>query len=44
METGEIYQKLNAVFENVSDDDSIVVRPEPSADDVDGRDSLTHIR
>jgi acyl carrier protein len=44
METGEIYQKLNTVFEDVFDDDSIVVRPELSADDVDGWDSLTHIR
>jgi acyl carrier protein len=44
METGEIYKKLNTVFEDVFDDDTIVVRPELSADDVDGRDSLTHIR
>jgi acyl carrier protein len=44
METGEIYKKLNTVFEAVFDDDSIVVRPELSADDVDGWDSLTHIR
>jgi acyl carrier protein len=44
METGEIYRKLNTVFEDVFDDDSIVVRPELSADDVDGWDSLTHIR
>jgi len=44
METGEIYKKLNTVFEDVFDDDSIVVRPELSADDVDGWDSLTHIR
>jgi len=44
MESGEIYKKLNTVFEDVFDDDSIVVRPELSADDVDGWDSLTHIR
>jgi len=44
MEAGEIYKKLNTVFEDVFDDDSIVVRPELSADDVDGWDSLTHIR
>ena len=44
METGEIYEKLNTVFEDVFDDDSIVVRPELSADDVDSWDSLTHIR
>jgi acyl carrier protein len=44
METAEIYKKLNTVFEHVFDDDSIVVRPELSADDVDGWDSLTHIR
>jgi acyl carrier protein len=44
METAEIYKKLNTVFEHVFDDDSIVVRPELSADDVDGWDSLAHIR
>jgi acyl carrier protein len=44
METGEIYKKPNTVFEDVFADDSIVVRPELSADDVDGWDSLTHLR
>jgi acyl carrier protein len=44
METGEIYEKLNTVFEDVFDDDPIVVRPELSADEVDGWDSLTHVR
>jgi acyl carrier protein len=44
MEIGEIYKKLNTVFEDVFDDDTIVVRPELSADDVDAWDSLTHIR
>jgi len=44
MEIGEIYEKLNTVFEDVFDDDTIIVRPELSADDVDAWDSLTHIR
>jgi acyl carrier protein len=44
METGEIYQKLNGIFRDVFDDDSIAVRPELTADDVDEWDSLSHIR
>ncbi len=44
METAEIYRKLTTVFENVFGDDSIVVRPELSAGDVDDWDSLTHVR
>jgi acyl carrier protein len=44
MENAEIYQKLSNVFHAVFDDDSIVVRPELAADDVDEWDSLSHIR
>jgi acyl carrier protein len=44
MDQSEIYRKLNEIFEDVFDDDSIVVSPELSAKDVDGWDSLTHIR
>ena len=44
MEQTEIYQKLTGIFQNVFDDDSIQVRPELTADDVDEWDSLSHIR
>ena len=44
METTEIYPKLTGIFHEVFDDDSIVLRPDLSADDVDDWDSLTHIR
>ena len=44
MQTSEIYQKLTDVFHDVFDDDSIHVRPELTADDVDEWDSLSHIR
>jgi acyl carrier protein len=44
METTNSYQKLTQVFHDVFDDDSIVVTPELTADDVDEWDSLAHIR
>jgi acyl carrier protein len=44
MENADIYQKLSNVFHEVFDDDSIVVRPELAADEVDEWDSLSHIR
>jgi acyl carrier protein len=44
MDQSEIYQKLAGIFQNVFDDDSIRVRPELTADDVDEWDSLSHIR
>jgi acyl carrier protein len=40
----QIYAQLKEIFESVFDDDSIVVAPGLSAKDVDGWDSLTHIR
>jgi acyl carrier protein len=39
-----IYTQLSTIFEDVFDEDSIEVTPELSAKDVDGWDSLTHIR
>lgn len=39
-----IYAGLAEIFRNVFDEDSIAVTPELSAKDVDGWDSLTHIR
>ena len=44
MENPEIYQKLATVFREVFDDESIVVRPDLTADDVEEWDSLSHIR
>lgn len=44
MENAEIYKQLNEIFVDVFDDDSLVLKPEITADDVDGWDSLSHIR
>jgi acyl carrier protein len=42
--TEEMEQALTQVFRDVFDDDSIVLRPDLSAKDVEAWDSLTHIR
>jgi acyl carrier protein len=44
MDESQIYARLQEIFEDVFDEDSIKVTPELSAKDVDGWDSLTHIR
>jgi len=44
MDEAEIYGKLSDIFQNVFDEDSIELTPTLSAKDVDGWDSLTHIR
>jgi acyl carrier protein len=44
MDEPQIYAQLAKIFEDVFDEDSIKVTPELSAKDVDGWDSLTHIR
>jgi acyl carrier protein len=44
MQSSEIYQQLGGIFADVFDDDAIALKPEMTADDVDGWDSLTHIR
>lgn len=43
MNRTEIYEKLNEIFRDVFDDDSIVVQDTTTADDIDGWDSLAHI-
>jgi acyl carrier protein len=44
MDDAIIYERLSNIFHDIFDDDSIVVIPTLSAQDVDGWDSLTHIR
>ena len=44
METVAIYRKLTEIFRDVFDEESIVARPDLTADAVDGWDSLSHIR
>lgn len=39
----EIYSRLNEVFRDVFDDDSIEVNAETTADDIEDWDSLNHI-
>ncbi len=44
MDEVQIYTQLSEVFQDVFDEDSISLTPSLSAKDVDGWDSLTHIR
>jgi acyl carrier protein len=44
MEKTAVYTKLTGVFRDVFDEDDLHLTPETTADDVDGWDSLTHIR
>jgi acyl carrier protein len=44
MDDAVVYERLSNIFHDIFDDDSIVVIPTLSARDVDGWDSLTHIR
>jgi len=44
VDISSIYQELTGVLNKVFDDDSIVVRPELTAQDVEEWDSLSHIR
>jgi acyl carrier protein len=44
MNEPEIYVTLQKVFEDVFNDESIKLNPELSANDVEGWDSITHIR
>ena len=39
----DVYKRLNAVFRDILDDDSIELKDETVADDVDGWDSFEHI-
>jgi acyl carrier protein len=44
MDDAQIYSRLARVFDEVFDDDTIEVTPQLTAKDVDGWDSLAHIR
>ncbi len=44
MDESRVYTRLAEIFQDVFDEDPIEVTPELSAKDVDGWDSLTHIR
>lgn len=39
----EIFDRLNAVFQDVFDDDTLTVTPNTTAADIEDWDSLTHI-
>jgi acyl carrier protein len=39
-----IYAKLTSIFRDVFDDDTITLRPETTADDIEGWDSMSHVR
>ena len=43
MNREEVYSKLNEVFQDVFDDDSIEVHDSTTADDIEDWDSLEHI-
>lgn len=44
MDTAAVYAKLTDIFREVLDDDEIVLTPQLTANDVDGWDSLAHVR
>ena len=43
MSREEVYERLNAVFADVFDDEELTVNDETTATDVEGWDSLVHI-
>ncbi len=43
MSQEEIYQRLNKVFQDVFDDETITIKAETTANDIEGWDSLEHI-
>ena len=44
MTTEQLQSTLTEVFQDVFNDDTLVLRPDLSAENVEGWDSLTHIR
>ena len=43
MTDAELYAGLNQIFRRVLDDDSLALRPEMTAEDIEGWDSMNHI-
>lgn len=43
MKMENVYEKLNEVFQDIFDDDSIIVSENTTADDIEDWDSLEHI-
>lgn len=43
MDKPQIFEKLNEIFQDVFDDDSVTVTEKTTADDIEDWDSLTHI-
>ena len=43
MKKEEVYERLNNVFRDIFDDDSIIVKPETTSNDIEDWDSLEHI-
>jgi len=44
MEKAEILERVQTIFSDILDDDSIILTSETMADDIEGWDSLTHIQ
>ena len=44
MERTDLINRISAIFRKVFDDDGLVITPEMTADEIDGWDSLSHIR
>jgi acyl carrier protein len=44
MKSADLNDRMTSIFREVFDDDSLVLSPELSADDIDDWDSLSHIR
>ena len=44
MEVAVLYERLTEIFRDIFDDDALVLSPELTAQDVEGWDSIAHIR
>tara|TARA_B100000315_G_scaffold259696_1_gene316734 strand:+ start:1476 stop:1718 length:243 start_codon:yes stop_codon:yes gene_type:complete len=44
MESTDLIDRITSIFREVFDNDGLVVTPEMTAEDIDGWDSLSHIR
>jgi acyl carrier protein len=44
LDTAAVYARLTDIFHDVLDNDEIVLSPQLTANDVDGWDSLAHVR